>query len=128
MDGKDVALKDLKGKVVVLDMWATWCPPCRASLPHLDKLYQSVKDKGVNVFAVNLQEEQDDVAAFVKKTNLTVPVLLDKDGAVAQSYKASAIPQTVIIGKDGKVAKVFVGFGGEETARDMKAAVEKAMK
>jgi peroxiredoxin len=128
MDGKEVALSGLKGKVVVLDMWATWCPPCRASLPHLDKLYQSVKDKGVNVYAVNLQEEPDEVAAFVKKTNLTVPVLLDKDGAVAQSYKASAIPQTVVIGKDGKVAKVFIGFGGEETAREMKDAVEKAMK
>jgi thiol-disulfide isomerase/thioredoxin len=113
---------------VVLDMWATWCPPCRASLPHLDKLYQSVKDKGVNVFAVNLQEEQEDVEKFVKTTKLTVPVLLDKDGAVAQSYKASAIPQTVVIGKDGKVTKVFVGFGGEETAKEMKEAVEKAMK
>ena len=128
MDGKEVALSGLKGKVVVLDMWATWCPPCRASLPHLDKLYQSVKDKGVNVYAVNVQEEADDVEAFVKKTNLTVPVLLDKDGAVSQAYKASAIPETIIIGKDGKVAKVFIGFGGEETAREMKAAVEKAMK
>jgi peroxiredoxin len=87
-----------------------------------------VKDKGVNVFAVNLQEEKDEVEAFVKKTNLTVPVLLDTTGAVAQSYKASAIPQTVIIGKDGKVAKVFIGFGGEETAKEMKDAVEKAMK
>ena len=128
MDGKEVALSALKGKVVVLDMWATWCPPCRASLPHLDKLYQSVKDKGVNVYAVNLQEEQEDVEKFVTSTKLTVPVLLDKDGAVAQAYKASAIPQTVVIGKDGKVAKVFVGFGGEETAKEMKEAVEKAMK
>ena len=128
MDGKEVALSGLKGKVVVLDMWATWCPPCRASLPHLDKLYQSVKDNGVNIYAVNLQEDKEDVAQFVKNTKLTVPVLLDTDGAVAQKYKASAIPETVIIGKDGKIAKVFIGFGGEETAKEMKEAVEKAMK
>jgi len=128
LDGQALSLADQKGKVVLIDTWATWCPPCRASLPHLDKLYQSVKDKGVNVYAVNVQEEADDVEAFVKKTNLTVPVLLDKDGAVSQAYKASAIPETIIIGKDGKVAKVFIGFGGEETAREMKAAVEKAMK
>jgi peroxiredoxin len=128
MDDKEVALSGLKGKVVVLDMWATWCPPCRASLPHLDKLYASVKDKGVSVYAVNLQEEKADVALFIKNNGLKVPVLLDSDGAVAQAYKASAIPQTVIIGKDGKIAKVFVGFGGEETAKEMKDAVEKAMK
>lgn len=128
MEGKAVSLKDLKGKVVVLDMWATWCPPCRASLPHLDKLYAEVKDKGVNIYAVNLQEDKEDIAQFIKTTNLKTPVLLDTDGAVAQAYKASAIPQTVVIGKDGKVAKVFVGFSGEETAREMKAAVEKAMK
>jgi peroxiredoxin len=128
MDDKEVALKDLKGKVVVIDIWATWCPPCRASLPHLDKLYASVKDKGVAVYAMNLKEEKEEVADFVKNTGLKVPVLFDSDGAVATAYRATGIPQTVIIGKDGKIAKVFVGFGGEETAKEMKDAVEKAMK
>ena len=125
---KTVSLKDLKGKVVVLDLWATWCPPCRASLPHLDKLYEESKGKDVAIYAVNLQEEKDDVEGFIKQTNLKTPVLLDKDGAVAQAYKANAIPQTVVIGKDGNVAKVFVGFGGEESAKKLKEAVEQAMK
>ena len=125
---KTVSLKDLKGKVVVLDLWATWCPPCRASLPHLDKLYEETKDKSVAIYAVNLQEEKEDVQAFIKQTNLKTPVLFDKDGAVAQAYKANAIPQTIVIGKDGNVAKVFVGFGGEESAKALKQAVEQAMK
>jgi peroxiredoxin len=128
LEGKTVSLKDLKGKVVVLDMWATWCPPCRASLPHLDKLYEETKDKGVTIYAVNLQEDKDDIQNFIKQTNLKTPVLMDSDGAVAQAYKANAIPQTIVIGKDGNVARVFVGFSGEASAKDLKAAVEKAMK
>jgi peroxiredoxin len=128
MNGKDVALKDQRGKVVVLDMWATWCPPCRASLPHLDKLHEALKDKGVKVFAVNVQEDKADVEQFIKTTGLKTPVILDSNGAVSQKYKVTGIPQTVVIGKDGKVAKVFIGFGGEESAKEMRAAVEQAMK
>jgi len=112
----------------VLDLWATWCPPCRASLPHLDKLHEEMKDKGVKVYAVNVQEEKADVEQFIQQTNLKTPVLLDSKGEVSQKYKANAIPQTVVIGKDGKVARVFIGFGGEQSARDLKAAVEAAMK
>jgi peroxiredoxin len=128
MDDKQVSLKDLKGKVVVIDMWATWCPPCRASLPHLDKLYEATKDKGVSIYAVNVQEDKDDVANFIKTTNLKTPVLLDADGSVSQAYRATGIPQTVVIGKDGVVRKVIVGFGGEPTAQELKQAVEAAMK
>jgi peroxiredoxin len=128
LNDKTVSLKDLKGKVVVLDMWATWCPPCRASLPHLDKLYEETKDKDVVIYAVNLQEDKDDVQGFIKQTNLKTPVLLDKDGAVAQAYKANAIPQTIVISKDGNVARVFVGFSGEQSAKDLKQAVEQAQK
>jgi peroxiredoxin len=128
MNDKTVSLKDLKGKVVVLDMWATWCPPCRASLPHLDKLYDETKDKGVAVYAVNLQEDKDDVQSFIKQTNLKTPVLLDKDGKVAEAYKASAIPQTIVIGKDGNVAKVFIGFNPEQSPQKLKDAVALAQK
>jgi peroxiredoxin len=128
MDGKQVSLKDLKGKVVVVDMWATWCPPCRASLPHLDKLYEDVKDKGVSVFAMNVQEDKDDVQNFIKATNLKTPVILDADGAVSQAYRASGIPQTVVIGRDGVIRKVIVGFGGEDTAKELRQSVEAAMK
>ena len=128
MNDKAVALKDLKGKVVVLDVWATWCPPCRASLPHLDELYEQTKDKGVLVYAVNHQEEKGDVQAFVEQTKLKTPVLLDAKGTVAQAYKAEGIPQTMVIGKDGTVKKVIVGFEGEKTSKELKEAVEAAMK
>ena len=112
----------------MLDMWATWCPPCRASLPHLDKLHESVKDKGVNVYAMNVQEDKSDVEKFINDTGLKTPVILDSDGAVSQKYKVTGIPQTVVIGRDGKVSKVFIGFGGEESAKALTEAVEQAMK
>ncbi len=114
LDDHDVKLSSLKGNVVVLDFWATWCGPCVASLPKLNELNQQESPHGLKVIAVNLQEDKDTVQAFVSKKNWTLPVVLDTDGAVATLYKADAIPQTVVIGKDGTIKKVFVGGGNEE--------------
>ena len=125
LDGNKVSLADLKGSVVVLDFWATWCGPCVASLPGLDKIYQANKEKGVKVYAVNLAEEKVVVRAFVEKTKLGIPVLLDTDGKVGEAYSAQAIPQTVVIGKDGKVVKVFIGGGHDE---ELSAAIADALK
>jgi peroxiredoxin/outer membrane lipoprotein-sorting protein len=128
LDGKEVSLSDLKGKVIVLDFWATWCPPCRASLPHLNKLYDEKKGEGLQVFAVDQQEDKDKVQSFVDKTKLTVPVLLDANGGVGEKYKVNGIPETVVIGKDGKVKKVFIGFDPNSMPEELHKVVADAMK
>jgi len=127
VDGKPVSLADLKGKVIVLDFWATWCGPCKMSLPHLDKLYQAQKGSDVQVFAVDQQEDLKDVNAFVAQTKLTVPVLMDRDGKVGEAYGVEGIPQTVVIGKDGKVKKVYVGFS-PQLPEELAKVVEEAKK
>jgi peroxiredoxin len=126
--GKDVQLSDLKGSVVVVDFWATWCGPCVQSLPHLNSLYEEKKAAGLKVLAVSVDQDKAKVPPFVTDKKLTFTVLLDNDQQkAAEKYGVQGIPQTVVIGKDGKVAKVFIGFGpgSEET---LKKAVEEAMK
>jgi len=127
LEGKRVSLADLKGSVVVLDFWATWCPPCREGLPHLDELHKAKQAEGVKVFAINLREDRAKARQFLEKQQLSLPVLLDHSGEVAKNYFVNGIPQTVVIGKDGLVKRVTVGYteGSEKTIAD---AVDDAMK
>lgn len=112
LDGKDVKLSDMKGKVVLVDFWATWCPPCRKSLPHLQKVSadKALADKGLVVWAVNAQEEKAKVEKFMTDNKYTFHVPMDP-GKAMKEYKVQGIPTTIVVGRDGKVKNVFVGFG-----------------
>lgn len=124
MDAKAVSMKDQKGSVVVLDFWATWCGPCRQSLPGLNKIYKELQGKGMKAYAVDLQEPKEKVAPVKAQLIPDIPVLLDEQSEVAKKYGVTGIPQTVVIGKDGKIKKVFVGSGNEAK---IKQAVESAL-
>jgi len=110
LDGGELDLAKLKGKVVILDFWATWCGPCVRAMPIIDAVAEKFKDKGVQLYAVNLQEEADEIKKFLDEAEIKVDVALDKTGETAAAYKAEAIPQTVLIGKDGSVQVVHVGL------------------
>ena len=118
IDGAEISSNKLKGDVYILDFWATWCGPCQESLPGLDKIYQQDSKDGLKVYAVNLGEDAATVRQFVARTGLSIPVLLDSEGAAGAAYGADAIPETVLVGNDGKVRKVFIGAGNEQAIAD----------
>jgi len=130
LDNKQVKLSDLKGDVVVVDFWATWCPPCRKSLPHLQSVSQNQNDakEGLKVWAVNARESNDKVEKFMKDNNYSFTVPLDSDGKTLQAYLVRGIPTTVIIGRDGKIRNVFVGYGGDESAKQIDDSIAAALK
>ena len=123
LDGKPYHLADMKGKVVMLDFWATWCGPCIQAMPQVEKVAEEFRDQGVQLIAVNLQESPRDINAMLERHKLKVTVALDRDGVVAERYKANAIPQTVIIDREGNVARLFVG-GGPQLAEQLRGALK----
>jgi thiol-disulfide isomerase/thioredoxin len=110
LDGNEVTLSDFAGKVVILDLWATWCPPCRQEIPFLVSLYEEYKDQGLAVVGVGLDRGGADVlSSFVDANSVTYTILVGNE-AVSRDYRVSSIPTTFMIGRDGRVASREVGF------------------
>jgi len=125
LKGRSVSLAAYKGRVVVLDFWATWCRPCRIEMPRVQSIYQDLKPKGLVVLGVNYAESPETVKSFMEQNpSYTFPILLDKTAAVADKYKAEAIPTLVVVGRDGLIKAWYQGVREEQVLRD---AVAKAM-
>ena len=125
--GKYQSLKDLQGKVVFLNFWATWCGPCRAEMPSIESLYGRYRDKGLEVLAVNSGEKLDQVLAFMKTNKLSFPAALDTDGKVSGIYGIQAIPTTYLIDRDGKIIARMMGSINWDTPK-MRTALEYLLK
>jgi thiol-disulfide isomerase/thioredoxin len=111
LDGTRFRLAEHKGRVLVLDFWATWCGPCMQAMPQVERVVQEFRNRGVELVAVNLQENPRQITTTLERQKLQLSVALDRDGTVAEKYGAHAIPQTVIIDQSGTVARLFVGGG-----------------
>jgi thiol-disulfide isomerase/thioredoxin len=122
MGGKSVKLSDYKGKVVLLEFWASWCPPCRESVPGLEKLNKAYKDKGLVILAVSVdQGGWDDVKLFIKDSGITYTVLKGTDD-VAVKYQVRSIPLSLLLDKEGNISKRYLGaVYDEELEKDIKA-------
>ncbi len=109
LDGRSVSLSGLRGKGVMLNFWATWCPPCRLEMPHLQAVSGELAAKGVVLLAVNIGENPALVKEFIKQYGYTFTVLLDMDYDVAGKYNVESIPVTYFIDKDGVIKDRIVG-------------------
>ena len=114
MDGTDHALSDFRGQVVMLNFWATWCPPCRREMPSMQRLYQKFSDSGLVVVAVNQWEDPDLVFEFTGRLSLepTFPILFDRESRTAEQFQVKGLPTTFLIDREGMIR--FQAIGGRE--------------
>jgi len=108
--GKPVSLRDLRGRVVFLNFWATWCPPCRLEMPAMEKLHQEFGNQGLAILAVNYREAPEEIKAFFKEHRLTFTALLDPEGKIFDLYQAWSLPTTLFINKNGEIVGRVVGY------------------
>lgn len=128
LDGKTHKLSDYRGKVVLVNFWASWCPPCRHEMPSMEKLYLKLKGKPFQVLACDQQEDFDTVFAFTGQLDPapTFPLLLDRKSAVAKSFGVPGLPTSFLVDKEGRLAYRAVG-GRDFDHPDVIALVEKLM-
>jgi len=117
LQGEKVTLSHLRGKIVVVNFWATWCLPCRKETPELEKAYEQYEDSGMVLLGVPLTEQDSvsDVESFVQEFKLTYPILLDRDGSVSNLYQIEGLPTTFFINREGIIRTVVVGGPMSET-------------
>jgi peroxiredoxin len=120
--GDTVRLSDFHGQVLLVNLWATWCTPCEAEMPEIERLYQELGPEGLRVVAVSQDEDGPDVVrAWVKKHNLTFDILHDRKGDVQHLYQAVGLPESFVIDRNGRIVKRVTGYIVHWDGADQKA-------
>lgn len=111
LDGGQVTLSKLRGQVVIVNLWASWCTPCRVEMPEIERVWQAYKDKGLVVLGVDttFQDSEQDAIAFVRELNLTFPILFDRTGGTSNRYQLRALPSTFFIDRKGVIRSAVFG-------------------
>jgi peroxiredoxin len=110
LDGRKISLSDLRGKVVLVNIWATWCPPCRDEMPSMQKLYDRFKGEHFEILAVSIDADgREAVAPFMRKMNLTFPALLDPKEKIRGLYRITGVPESFIIDRNGILVQRVIG-------------------
>ncbi|MDP2932391.1 MAG: TlpA disulfide reductase family protein [Chloroflexota bacterium] len=125
LEGNRVTLSDFRGKVVFINFWASWCPPCRAEMPDIEAVYQKYKDKGVVVIGIDIMEPEDVVRQFVRQGGYSWTFVLDSTGEIARDYRIAAIPTSFFLDKDGIIKTTYIGA---MTQRAMESKLAEAMR
>jgi thiol-disulfide isomerase/thioredoxin len=130
LDGKPFKLADLKGKVLVLDLWATWCGPCRASTPELVQLQKEFGPRGFEVVGLDIDPGSDtpeDVRAFADEFKINYKLAFAERELAVSLMRGGNIPQSIVVGRDGRIIEHLVGFHPVNTPKRMRAAIEQAL-
>lgn len=122
--GATVSLAQLRGSVVVVNLWASWCPPCRAEMPELQRFADAYRARGVVVVGVNQGESAQRASAFARSLQIRFPIWLDQRQEYGRAYTALGLPTTVVVGRDGTIVR---GFDGPLTFDELRAAVTGAI-
>ena len=110
LDGKMVSLSDYRGQVVLVNVWATWCPPCVGEMPSMEKLYRALKGTNFEILAVSIDAlGKEAVAPFMKKYNLSFPALMDPDGTIKTLFQTTGVPESFIINQEGILIEKVIG-------------------
>ena len=111
IEGETITLSDLRSQPVLINLWTSWCPPCKAEMPALEHVYRDYKDDGLVILAVNStnQDNTADAIGFVQDLGLTFTVLLDQDGSVSKQYHLQALPTSIFINREGVIQEIVVG-------------------
>jgi peroxiredoxin len=110
LDGEQIALSNFRGQYVLVNFWATWCPPCRAELPDLVSYYESHADQGFMLIGVNEQEPPATVEAYLSQSQLEFPVVLDSDGRVMNRYGVTGMPSSFLVNPEGQIVRSWTGM------------------
>jgi thiol-disulfide isomerase/thioredoxin len=120
-------LPSTEGRVVLVDFWASWCAPCKASFPALGQLHADYGARGVTILGVSEDDKAKDYAAFLKKYAPPFATVRDAAHKLAGAVKVPAMPTTFIVGRDGRVRAMFTGYHGDETEKSIRAALDQAL-
>jgi len=124
LDGKKNSLRELNGKTVLINFWATWCGPCREEMPSLNELAKSFKDRGLEVIGISIDNSDTIIKAFLQEVPVHFPIIRDKELATAVRYKVFAYPTTFLLSPDGIVKEKFIGER-DWMAKETKELIEK---
>ncbi len=108
--GTNLKLAEQRGKIIVINFWASWCGPCRKEMPVLQKFYEKYQDLGVSVWGVNVEQENQAGRDFLADLNLSFPILFDASNTISATYQVEAMPTTIIVDRDGLVRYAFKGY------------------
>ncbi len=124
-DGRTVSLASLRGKVVLLNFWATWCPECRPEMPLFEQLHREFRAQGLSVIGINAREGTSDIRGYAKELRLTFPLVLDSKGEINRAYGVIGLPTTFVIARDGRA--VALGVGPREWGNEHALAIIRAL-